>query len=81
MKLSNLLYDMYRFQCRSRPRPGSINTNQKNTAILAPPPIPCRRNSTTTVAGQDTTDLINFTSPVKQDNLAEYCSAPPPPPP
>ncbi|EZA50776.1 Phosphatidylinositol-4-phosphate 3-kinase C2 domain-containing subunit alpha [Ooceraea biroi] len=72
-----------RSQCRSRPRPGSINTNQNNAAILAPPPpIPCRRNSTTTAASQDfSTDLINFTSPVKQDNLTEYCSAPPPPPP
>ncbi|XP_071564109.1 phosphatidylinositol 4-phosphate 3-kinase C2 domain-containing subunit beta isoform X3 [Temnothorax nylanderi] len=72
-----------RLQCRSRPRPGSINTNQKSTVILAPPPpIPCRRNSTTTASNQDSsTDLINFTSPVKQDNLAEYCSAPPPPPP
>ncbi|XP_072757955.1 phosphatidylinositol 4-phosphate 3-kinase C2 domain-containing subunit beta isoform X8 [Anoplolepis gracilipes] len=71
-----------RSQCRSRPRP-SINTNQKNTVILAPPPpIPCRRNSTATVASQgSSSDLINFTSPVKQDNLAEYCSAPPPPPP
>ncbi|XP_011867449.1 PREDICTED: phosphatidylinositol 4-phosphate 3-kinase C2 domain-containing subunit beta isoform X4 [Vollenhovia emeryi] len=70
-----------RSQCRSRPRPGSINTNQKSTVILAPPPpIPCRRNSTTTASNQDSSrDLINFTSPVKQDNLAEYCSAPPPP--
>ncbi|XP_011630891.1 phosphatidylinositol 4-phosphate 3-kinase C2 domain-containing subunit beta isoform X2 [Pogonomyrmex barbatus] len=71
-----------RFQSRSRPRPGSINTNQKNTVILAPPPpIPCRRNSTNTTTSQVSTDLINFTSPVKQDNLTEYCSAPPPPPP
>ncbi|XP_020281887.1 phosphatidylinositol 4-phosphate 3-kinase C2 domain-containing subunit beta isoform X1 [Pseudomyrmex gracilis] len=72
-----------RFQGRSRPRPGCINTNQKNNIILAPPPpIPCRRNSTTTAATRDSsTDLINFTSPVKQDDLVEYCSAPPPPPP
>lgn len=79
---NNLLHYMRRSHCRSRPRP-SINTNQKSTVILAPPPpIPCRRNSTTTTSNQDSsTDLINFTSPVKQDNLAEYCSAPPPPPP
>lgn len=71
-----------RFQLRSRPRPGG--SQPKNTAIIAPPPpIPCRRNSTTSggpnVSG---TDLINFTSPIKQDNhLDEYCTATPPPPP
>lgn len=72
-----------RLQFRSRPRPGSFNKNQsKNAALLAPPPpIPCRRNSTTATSSQETsTDLINFTSPIKQDSLSEYCTPPPPPP-
>ncbi|XP_015599951.1 phosphatidylinositol 4-phosphate 3-kinase C2 domain-containing subunit beta isoform X3 [Cephus cinctus] len=71
-----------KFQLRSRPRPGSFNTGQsKTTAIIAPPPpIPSRRNSA--ASNQvPSTDLINFTSPVKQDNLAQYCSVAPPPPP
>ncbi|XP_043267002.1 phosphatidylinositol 4-phosphate 3-kinase C2 domain-containing subunit beta isoform X2 [Venturia canescens] len=73
-----------KFQLRSRPRPGG--SQPKTAAIIAPPPpIPCRRNSATSggpnlsVTG---TDLINFTSPIKQDNhLEEYCTAAPPPPP
>nr|XP_050846088.1 phosphatidylinositol 4-phosphate 3-kinase C2 domain-containing subunit beta isoform X2 [Vespula vulgaris] len=72
-----------KLQFRSRPRPGSFNKNQsKNAALLAPPPpIPCRRNSTTATSSQETsTDLINFTSPIKQDSLSEYCTPPPPPP-
>lgn len=70
-----------KFQCRSRPRPGFCNTNQsKNAVILAPPPVPSRRNSTTATTSQEhTVDLINFTSPVK-DNLNDYCSPPFPPP-
>ncbi|XP_012237472.1 phosphatidylinositol 4-phosphate 3-kinase C2 domain-containing subunit beta isoform X1 [Bombus vosnesenskii] len=70
-----------KFQCRSRPRPGSCNTNQsRNAVILAPPPVPSRRNSTTATTSQEhTVDLITFTSPVKQDNLNDYCSPPPPP--
>ncbi|XP_076625671.1 phosphatidylinositol-4-phosphate 3-kinase catalytic subunit Pi3K68D isoform X4 [Colletes latitarsis] len=69
-----------KFQCRSRPRPGTFNTNQsKNTVILAPPPVPSRRNSTSATTSQEQSiDLINFTSPVKQDNLADYCSPSPP---
>ncbi|XP_054004897.1 phosphatidylinositol 4-phosphate 3-kinase C2 domain-containing subunit beta isoform X1 [Hylaeus anthracinus] len=68
------------FQCRSRPRPGTFNTNQsKNAVILAPPPVPSRRNSTSATTSQEQSiDLINFTSPVKQDNLTGYCSPPPP---
>ncbi|KAG7196586.1 hypothetical protein KM043_013079 [Ampulex compressa] len=72
-----------KFQGRSRPRPAIFTTNQsKNVTILAPPPpIPCRRNSTTATTSQESSmDLINFTSPVKQDNLSEYCSSTPPPP-
>ncbi|XP_012279784.1 phosphatidylinositol 4-phosphate 3-kinase C2 domain-containing subunit beta isoform X2 [Orussus abietinus] len=66
---------------RSRPRPGSFNTNQsRNASIIAPPPIPCRRNSTTSNQEQSA-DLINFTSPMKQDSLEQYCSTVPPPPP
>ncbi|XP_015112954.1 phosphatidylinositol 4-phosphate 3-kinase C2 domain-containing subunit beta [Diachasma alloeum] len=71
-----------KFLLRSRPRPGG--SQPKNAAIIAPPPpVPCRRNSTTAVAASSaTTDLINFTSPIKQDpSLEEYCSIPPPAPP
>ncbi|XP_034937046.1 phosphatidylinositol 4-phosphate 3-kinase C2 domain-containing subunit beta isoform X1 [Chelonus insularis] len=63
-----------RFQLRSRPRPGA--THPKNS-IIAPPPIPSRRNSTTTVnsTSSNTADLINFTSPVKPETrINEYCS-------
>lgn len=67
------------FQLRSRPRPGCHNTNHnRNAMIVPPPPIPSRRNSTSATAQQPSTDLINFTSPVKQDIIAEYCAAPPP---
>ncbi|XP_011297544.1 phosphatidylinositol 4-phosphate 3-kinase C2 domain-containing subunit beta isoform X2 [Fopius arisanus] len=71
-----------RFSLRSRPRPGG--SQPKNAAIIAPPPpVPCRRNSTTAVAAcSATTDLINFTSPIKHDpSVEEYCSIPPPAPP
>ncbi|XP_012259521.2 phosphatidylinositol 4-phosphate 3-kinase C2 domain-containing subunit beta isoform X3 [Athalia rosae] len=69
---------------RSRPRPGSFNTGQPRTmAIIAPPPpVPYRRNSSTSGGPSrgSTTDLINFTSPIKQDGLGPYCTPPPPPP-
>ncbi|XP_016845918.1 phosphatidylinositol 4-phosphate 3-kinase C2 domain-containing subunit beta isoform X2 [Nasonia vitripennis] len=67
-----------KFQLRSRPRPGS-NTSQSRNAMIVqiqPPPVPCRRNSATNQT--QSADLINFTSPVKQDSLSEYCCAPPP---
>ncbi|XP_044594663.1 phosphatidylinositol 4-phosphate 3-kinase C2 domain-containing subunit beta isoform X2 [Cotesia glomerata] len=67
---------MDKLQLRSRPRPGG--TQSKNSLIIAPPPIPSRRNSTTTVgpASSNTTDLINFTSPVKSESsLDDYCSS------
>ncbi|XP_076289347.1 phosphatidylinositol-4-phosphate 3-kinase catalytic subunit Pi3K68D isoform X2 [Lasioglossum baleicum] len=69
-----------KFQYRSRPRPGAFNTNQsKNAVILAPPPIPSRRNSTSAATSQEQSDdLINFTSPVKQDTLTDALCSPPP---
>ena len=80
---TNGVFSIERFQLRSRPRPGG--TQVKNPAIIAPPPIPCRRNSTTNNGANNcsaVTDLINFTSPIKQDNhLDEYCTAAPSPPP
>ncbi|KAK0183358.1 hypothetical protein PV327_001408 [Microctonus hyperodae] len=70
-----------KFQLRSRPRPGASQT--KNSTIIAPPPIPCRRNSTTTVSSSisnPSTDLINFTSPIKpESSLDEYYSVSPAP--
>ncbi|XP_076663810.1 phosphatidylinositol-4-phosphate 3-kinase catalytic subunit Pi3K68D isoform X1 [Andrena cerasifolii] len=71
-----------KFQSRSRPRPGAFNTNQcKNAVILAPPPVPSRRNSTSATTSQEQSfDLINFTSPVKPDTLTDYCPPPPAPP-
>ncbi|XP_015511181.1 phosphatidylinositol 4-phosphate 3-kinase C2 domain-containing subunit beta isoform X2 [Neodiprion lecontei] len=73
-----------RLHLRSRPRPGSFNTGQpRTTAIIAPPPpVPYRRNSSTpgTSNRGAAPDLINFTSPVKQDGLTSYCTPPPPPP-
>ncbi|XP_058806071.1 phosphatidylinositol 4-phosphate 3-kinase C2 domain-containing subunit beta isoform X2 [Phymastichus coffea] len=66
-----------KFQLRSRPRPESNSNQSRNGMIvhIQPPPIPSRRNSTTNK--KPAADLINFTSPVKQDSLSEYCSAPP----
>ncbi|XP_014237353.1 phosphatidylinositol 4-phosphate 3-kinase C2 domain-containing subunit beta isoform X2 [Trichogramma pretiosum] len=66
-----------KLQLRSRPRPGSNSNQSRNAMIvqLQPPPIPTRRNSSNQA---QSADLINFTSPVKQDSLTEYCTAPPP---
>ncbi|XP_051160561.1 phosphatidylinositol 4-phosphate 3-kinase C2 domain-containing subunit beta isoform X2 [Leptopilina boulardi] len=72
-----------KIQHRSRPRPGAYNSGQSRNGVIIvpPPPIPCRRNSTNSAVGNQGVDLINFTSPVKQDSLAEYCTAPPVVPP
>ncbi|XP_043472101.1 phosphatidylinositol 4-phosphate 3-kinase C2 domain-containing subunit beta [Leptopilina heterotoma] len=70
-------------QHRSRPRPGAYNSGQSRNGVIIvpPPPIPGRRNSTNSAVKNQGVDLINFTSPVKQDSLAEYCTAPPVVPP
>ncbi|XP_033209286.1 phosphatidylinositol 4-phosphate 3-kinase C2 domain-containing subunit beta isoform X2 [Belonocnema kinseyi] len=71
-------------QHRSRPRPGVYNSSHSRNGVIIvppPPPIPCRRNSTNSAVGNQGADLINFTSPIKQDALAEYCSTPAPTPP